>query len=231
MRELELWPWTGARLEDRLYQHLDWRVPPRPRTHELVGDEMIQAGMEMGSNTPYGQYISRSSSKVYGLYHIGRHFCPSKVINNHKKWDIQVDRWVCVCWSCSMLCLQGYPCSGAERLRSSSARQRRSLSKAQTSTSSHPSEVSPMGSTKPCRCTHAPPSLRCLRRFLFWGFSTLCFVPLQDERRMLLNKRLDLDIAHSRLRKAHEADTEARVSSEIEKKETVVQRQTFKCAL
>lgn len=48
---------------------------------------------------------------------------------------------------------------------------------------------------------------------------------------MLLNKRLDLDIAHSRLRKAHEADTEARVSSEIEKKETAVQRQTFKCAL
>lgn len=42
---------------------------------------------------------------------------------------------------------------------------------------------------------------------------------------MLLNKRLDLDIAHSRLRKAHEADHEARVSSEVEgKKETVVQR-------
>lgn len=57
---------------------------------------MIQAGMEMGPNAPYGQYISRSSSKWYGLYHISRHFCLSKVINNNKKWDIQVNRWVCV---------------------------------------------------------------------------------------------------------------------------------------
>ncbi len=32
---------------------------------------------------------------------------------------------------------------------------------------------------------------------------------------MLLNKRLDLDIAHTRLRKAHEADHEARVSYSI----------------
>lgn len=44
------------------------------------------------------------------------------------------------------------------------------------------------------------------------GLSTLCVVRLQDERRALLNKRLDLDIAHSRLRKAREADQEARVS-------------------
>lgn len=39
---------------------------------------------------------------------------------------------------------------------------------------------------------------------------------------MLLNKRLDLDIAHSRLRKAHEADQEARVSAlRAEKKLTI----------
>lgn len=43
---------------------------------------------------------------------------------------------------------------------------------------------------------------------------------------MLLNKRLDLDIAHSRLRKAHEADSEARVSSEIEKHLNVPYRAT-----
>lgn len=43
-------------------------------------------------------------------------------------------------------------------------------------------------------------------------FKCFVFVCLQDERRMLVNKRLDLDIAHSRLRKAHEADREARVS-------------------
>lgn len=38
---------------------------------------------------------------------------------------------------------------------------------------------------------------------------------VQDERRMLLNKRLDLDIANTRLRKAHDADQEARVSYNI----------------
>lgn len=34
----------------------------------------------------------------------------------------------------------------------------------------------------------------------------------QDERRMLLNKRLDLDIAKARLKRAHEAEREATVS-------------------
>lgn len=34
----------------------------------------------------------------------------------------------------------------------------------------------------------------------------------QDERRMLLNKRLDLDIARARLKRAHEAEREATVS-------------------
>lgn len=35
---------------------------------------------------------------------------------------------------------------------------------------------------------------------------------VQNERKLLVNKRLDLDIAKTRLRKAHEADREARVS-------------------
>lgn len=58
-----------------------------------------------------------------------------------------------VCWVDSTLYLQGHRCSGVERLRSSSAKRRRSLSKAQTSTSWHHSEVSPMGTSKPCRYT------------------------------------------------------------------------------
>lgn len=48
---------TGARLEDRLHEHLDWRVPPRPRAHEALGDQMIQTALEMGPNTPYGENI------------------------------------------------------------------------------------------------------------------------------------------------------------------------------
>uniref|UniRef100_M4A4A0 BAR domain-containing protein n=1 Tax=Xiphophorus maculatus TaxID=8083 RepID=M4A4A0_XIPMA len=47
-----------ARLEDRLYEHLEWSAPPRPRAHELLGDQMTQAGLEIGSNTPYGESAS-----------------------------------------------------------------------------------------------------------------------------------------------------------------------------
>lgn len=49
---------AGARLEERLYEHLDWSTPPRPRAHEVLGDLMTQAGMELGTNTPYGQCAS-----------------------------------------------------------------------------------------------------------------------------------------------------------------------------
>lgn len=55
----DLW-YTGVRLEDRLYQHLEWSVPPRPRAVELLGDQMTQAGLEIGSNTPYGEYTLTS---------------------------------------------------------------------------------------------------------------------------------------------------------------------------
>uniref|UniRef100_A0A3P9P5L0 Endophilin-B1-like n=1 Tax=Poecilia reticulata TaxID=8081 RepID=A0A3P9P5L0_POERE len=48
-----------ARLEDRLYEHLEWSAPPRPRAHELLGDQMTQAGLEVGSNTPYGTALIR----------------------------------------------------------------------------------------------------------------------------------------------------------------------------
>ncbi|XP_075873768.1 endophilin-B1-like [Nelusetta ayraudi] len=127
--EVLLQPSTGARLEDRLYQHLDWRIPPRPRTHELVGDEMIQAGMEMGPNAPYGMSLLRCGEAQKQLGEAEKKFVQSTDIH----------------------------------------------------------------------------FLTPLRSFSDGEYKTL-----QDERRMLLNKRLDLDIAHSRLRKAHEADSEAR---------------------
>ncbi|KAI4804173.1 hypothetical protein KUCAC02_025810 [Chaenocephalus aceratus] len=57
--EVLLQPNAGARLEDRLYEQLDWSVPPRPRAHEVLGDHMTQAGLEMGSNTPYGTALLR----------------------------------------------------------------------------------------------------------------------------------------------------------------------------
>lgn len=61
---------TGTRLEDRLYEQLDWRIPLRPRANELLGDQMIQAGLEMGPNTPYGEYsnLSLVYRHFYALY-------------------------------------------------------------------------------------------------------------------------------------------------------------------
>lgn len=47
--------WAAARLEERLYEHLDWPAPSRPRAQELLGDQMIQAGLEMGTSSPYGE--------------------------------------------------------------------------------------------------------------------------------------------------------------------------------
>lgn len=58
-------------MEDRLYEHLEWSVPPRPRAHEALGDQMTQAGLEMGLNTPYGEsaalHLCWDSSKVVGI--------------------------------------------------------------------------------------------------------------------------------------------------------------------
>lgn len=127
--EVLLQPSPGARLEDRLYEHLEWSAPPRPRANELLGDEMIQGGMEIGSNTPYGTALMRCGE---AQKHIGE----------------------------------------AER-------------KFVQSTQIH--------------------FLNPLR-----GFTEGEYRGIQNERKMLVNKRLDLDIAKSRVKKAHEADREAR---------------------
>ncbi|KAF1374649.1 hypothetical protein PFLUV_G00231300 [Perca fluviatilis] len=127
--EVLLQPNSGARLEDRLYEHLDWSVPPRPRAHELLGDQMIQAGMEMGSNTPYGTALLRCGEAQKQLGEAERKFVQSTNIH----------------------------------------------------------------------------FLTPLRSFTEGEYRAM-----QDERKMLVNKRLDLDIAKTRLRKAHEADQEGR---------------------
>ncbi|XP_070776841.1 endophilin-B1-like [Enoplosus armatus] len=127
--EVLLQPNPGARLEDRLYEHLDWSIQPRPRAHEVLGDQMIQAGMEMGSNTPYGTALLRCGEAQKQLSEAERKFVQSTNIH----------------------------------------------------------------------------FLTPLRSFTEGEYKAI-----QDERRMLVNKRLDLDIAHTRLRKAHEADREAR---------------------
>ncbi|XP_034418573.1 endophilin-B1-like [Cyclopterus lumpus] len=127
--EVLLQPNSGARLEDRLYEHLDWSVPPRPRTHEVLGDQMVQAGLEMGSNTPYGTALLRCGEAQKQLGEAERKFVQSTNIH----------------------------------------------------------------------------FLTPLRSFTEGEYGAM-----QDERKMLVNKRLDLDIAKTRLRKAHEADREGR---------------------
>ncbi|XP_059210026.1 endophilin-B1-like [Centropristis striata] len=127
--EVLLQPNTGARLEDRLYEQLEWSVPPRQRAHEVMGDQMTQAGQEMGSNTPYGSALLRCGEAQKQLGEVERKFVQSTNIHF----------------------------------------------------------LSP------------------LKSFTEGEYRTM-----QDERKMLVNKRLDLDIAKTRLRKAHEADREGR---------------------
>ncbi|TMS20959.1 Endophilin-B1 [Larimichthys crocea] len=127
--EVLLQPNPGARLEDRLYEHLDWSVPPRPRAHEVLGDQMSQAGLEIGPNTPYGMALLRCGEA-------------QKQLGEAEKKFVQ-------------------------------------------STNIH--------------------FLNPLRSFTEGEYRAI-----QDERKMLVNKRLDLDIAITRVRKAHEADREAR---------------------
>lgn len=127
--EALLQPSPTARLEERLYEHLEWRSPPRPRCLEVLGDLMTNAGIELGSNTPYGSALVRFGETQKQL-------------------------------------------GDAEK-------------KLAQSTNIH--------------------FLTPLRSFTEGEYNII-----QDERRTLTNKRLDLDIAKTRLRKAHEADREAR---------------------
>ncbi|CAL8285462.1 unnamed protein product [Lota lota] len=126
--EVLLQPNPADRLEDRLYERLDWSALPRPRAQELLGDTMTQAGLEVGPNTPYGTSLVRCGE---AQKHMGQ----------------------------------------AERKFAQSC---------------HIHFLSPLRS-----------------------FSEGEYRALQYERRMLVNKRLDLDIAKTRLRKAHKAEAEA----------------------
>ncbi|XP_015825107.3 endophilin-B1 [Nothobranchius furzeri] len=127
--EVSLQPSLGARLEDRLYEHLEWSVAPRPRAHELLGDDMTQAGLEIGSSTPYGMALIQCGEAQKQLGEAERRFMKSTNVH----------------------------------------------------------------------------FLTPLRRFTEGEYRLI-----QNERKMLVNKRLDLDVAKRRLRKAHEADREAR---------------------
>uniref|UniRef100_A0A667ZZE1 BAR domain-containing protein n=1 Tax=Myripristis murdjan TaxID=586833 RepID=A0A667ZZE1_9TELE len=142
--EVLLQPNPGARLEDRLYEHLDWSAPPRPRTHEVLGDHMTQAGLEMGPNTPYGTALVRCGEAQKQIGEAERKFVQSTNIH----------------------------------------------------------------------------FLTPLRTFTEGEYRVI-----QDERRMLLNKRLDLDIAKTRLRKAHEAEAEARAEMELRICQSLFDRQ------
>ncbi|CAL8290122.1 unnamed protein product [Gadus morhua 'NCC'] len=127
--EVLLQPNPADRLEDRLYERLDWSALPRPRALELLGDTMTQAGVEVGPSTPYGTSLVRCGEAQKHMGEAERQFVQSVHIHF----------------------------------------------------------LSPLRS-----------------------FSEGEYRALQYERRMLVNKRLDLDIAKTRLRKAHEAEAEAR---------------------
>uniref|UniRef100_A0A8C5CTM6 BAR domain-containing protein n=1 Tax=Gadus morhua TaxID=8049 RepID=A0A8C5CTM6_GADMO len=132
--EVLLQPNPADRLEDRLYERLDWSALPRPRALELLGDTMTQAGVEVGPSTPYGTSLVRCGEAQKHMGEAERQFVQSVHIHF----------------------------------------------------------LSPLRS-----------------------FSEGEYRALQYERRMLVNKRLDLDIAKTRLRKAHEAEAEAEMELRI----------------
>uniref|UniRef100_A0A3Q2DCN4 Endophilin-B1-like n=1 Tax=Cyprinodon variegatus TaxID=28743 RepID=A0A3Q2DCN4_CYPVA len=134
-----------ARLEDRLYEHLEWNAPTRPRAHEVLGEQMTQAGLEIGSNTPYGTALLRCGETQKQLGEAERKFAE-------------------------------------------------------------------------CTNIHFLTPLK--------SFTEGEYKVIQSERKMLLNKRLDLDIAKTRLRKAHEADREARAEMELRICQSLFDRQS-----
>ncbi|XP_024119939.1 serine/threonine-protein kinase atr [Oryzias melastigma] len=71
----------GARLEDRLYEHLEWIAPPRLQAHELLVEEMIRAGLEVGSTTPYGTALMRCGETQKQLGETERKFVQSSNID------------------------------------------------------------------------------------------------------------------------------------------------------
>ncbi|XP_053701324.1 endophilin-B1-like [Synchiropus splendidus] len=127
--EVLLQPNPGARWEERLFGHLDWSAPSRPHAHDLLGEQLTGAGLELGTNTPYGAALLKFGEAEKQLGETNRKFIQSTNIH----------------------------------------------------------------------------FLTPLRRFTEGEYRTM-----QEERRLLLNKRLDLDIAKTRVRKAHEAERESR---------------------
>uniref|UniRef100_A0A3B3CBF8 BAR domain-containing protein n=1 Tax=Oryzias melastigma TaxID=30732 RepID=A0A3B3CBF8_ORYME len=144
--EVLLQPNPGARLEDRLYEHLEWSAPPRLRAHELLGEEMIRAGLEVGSTTPYGTALMRCGETQKQLGETERKFVQSTNIH----------------------------------------------------------------------------FLTPLRSFTEGEYRA---IQVKEERKMLVNKRLDLDIAKSRVMKAHQADREARAEMELRICQSLFDRQ------
>ncbi|XP_061750129.1 endophilin-B1-like isoform X1 [Nerophis ophidion] len=128
--EAMLQPSLAARLEDRLYEHLDWPRPLRPHAHQVLGEQMIEAGFEMGNNTPYGRALLRCGEAQKQFGEAQRHFVQSA--NIHFVTPLQ-------------------------------------------------------------------------------HFTNCDYKVIQEARRMLLNKRLDLDVAKSRLRRSHLAHQESTI--------------------
>ncbi|KAJ8003774.1 hypothetical protein DPEC_G00151860 [Dallia pectoralis] len=127
--ETLLQPNPGARLEDLLYKGLDWSAPERTTPHEMLGENMINAALDLGQHTPYGSTLIKCGELERQIGVANKKLIQSTAINFLSPLRIFTDQEYTV---------------------------------------------------------------------------------LQNERRLLVNKRLDLDIAKSRLRKAQEADYEAR---------------------
>lgn len=48
--------YPGARIEEFIYDKLDKKLPSRTTNAELLGQYMLDAAIEFGSDTPYGEW-------------------------------------------------------------------------------------------------------------------------------------------------------------------------------
>lgn len=48
--------YPGARIEEFIYDKLDKKLPSRTTNAELLGQHMLDAAIEFGSDTPYGEW-------------------------------------------------------------------------------------------------------------------------------------------------------------------------------
>ncbi|XP_030579616.1 endophilin-B2-like isoform X1 [Archocentrus centrarchus] len=72
---------TGARIEEFVYEKLDWKVPSRVTNVELLGQYMQDASREFGPETPYGSTLMKVGECEKRLGAVEREFLQTSALS------------------------------------------------------------------------------------------------------------------------------------------------------